>query len=605
METNNATIRWFEIQPSDLKGRSFEDLSEQYRSGRVAGLITHLESLDGTVIILLPPFGMVFTWGTTCGSFASHGYCAPFDWGDNPVRNQAYSNELRRAKIRKTDPQARLFGNFNNKYGRQSGGISSLSIGSPYLEIFRVESYGFERRYESSARNYFERLFEQLGQWSFTLFPEGVRIEDYSPKNYSFDFWLMNWRHPTYGLHVEEESDAMGEKVLAELKRNIDRIEHGLTFDIIEEPICQIKRPFEITCLIGYERPLTAEVFSYRSRLVRLLGCPGYFRAVERQLPELRENWSRLANGKTFPYNPIEELEAYLVAMLARYPVLGEDPFASTDLPADHAALPAAVNAPSSQEPPVAALDDKLLAKLSTHAIGLKPSPSDITAPLGASRFGGLPDLPATLDWPHGNAAPLSFLAQINCCEAAPFDTQKLLPSHGVLYFFYDVTEQPWGGSAEELTDAVVLYTPDDTGLSRAAPPSGLNPDEGILPAVGMAFAEELTLQEHTKESLLAAGLDDAQIAAYYELYDERNSAADEETTSHHLLGDPDEIQNDMRPECAALKGGEEWRLLLQLDSDELLDTMWGDMGRLYFWIRADDLKQARFADTCTFLQCH
>ncbi|MFA7239698.1 MAG: YwqG family protein [Sulfuricellaceae bacterium] len=613
----NSTVHWFDIQPSDLKGKNFEELTEQYRSDRVAVLVTHLESLDGTVFILLSPIGFAFTWSLPCYSTRSlhwHG-THDFNWGKNPERKRAYARELRRAGIRKIDPQASLFGNFDRECGRQSGGVPSLSANPRYLEFYRLESYGFERAYEPAVRRYIERMFEQLGQWAFEPFPEGVPIETLPSGHSCFDSLLMTWRDLTsdmFNVKCDEvKSDALAEKVLTELKRSVDRLQRGLAFDVPEEPINRIRRPIFFTCPTGYERPLTVEVLSYRSRLVRLLGCPGYFDAVERQLPELRETWPALSADKTFPYNPIEELEAYLAEMLERYPVLGEDPFASADLPADHAAppAPAAVSAPSDQEPPVAALDDKLLAKLSTHAIGLKPSSSDITPPLGASHFGGLPDLPAALDWPHGNLAPLSFLAQINCREAAPFDTQKRLPSQGILYFFYDVIEQPWGGSAAENADAIVLYTPDESGLTRTSPPDGLNEEEGILPTVGMTFETILSLDDHPKEALLAAGLNDAQIDAYYERYDERNSAeTDNDTPKHRLLGKPDQIQNDMPPECAALKGGgapEEWRLLFQLDSDELLDTMWGDMGRLYFWIRAEALKQAHFADTCAFLQCH
>jgi uncharacterized protein YwqG len=90
------------------------------------------------------------------------------------------------------------------------------------------------------------------------------------------------------------------------------------------------------------------------------------------------------------------------------------------------------------------------------------------------------------------------------------------------------------------------------------------------------------------------------------------------------LLGSPQQVQNDMREECELVTagidvGGEyndpraealearapgHWRLLLQLDSDDALDWMWGDAGRLYYWIRAEDLKAHKFDDTWLVLQC-
>ena len=48
-----------------------------------------------------------------------------------------------------------------------------------------------------------------------------------------------------------------------------------------------------------------------------------------------------------------------------------------------------------------------------------------------------------------------------------------------------------------------------------------------------------------------------------------------------------------------------DWRLLLQLDTDSRLEFIWGDMGRLYFWIRESDLRRGYFADTCAILQSY
>ena len=42
-------------------------------------------------------------------------------------------------------------------------------------------------------------------------------------------------------------------------------------------------------------------------------------------------------------------------------------------------------------------------------------------------------------------------------------------------------------------------------------------------------------------------------------------------------------------------KGITDWQLLLQIDSDDSMETMWGDAGRVYFWIREQDLKNQDF----------
>ena len=35
--------------------------------------------------------------------------------------------------------------------------------------------------------------------------------------------------------------------------------------------------------------------------------------------------------------------------------------------------------------------------------------------------------------------------------------------------------------------------------------------------------------------------------------------------------------------------GADDWRLLLQVNSDDYAGWMWGDVGRVYFWIRRQD----------------
>lgn len=51
-------------------------------------------------------------------------------------------------------------------------------------------------------------------------------------------------------------------------------------------------------------------------------------------------------------------------------------------------------------------------------------------------------------------------------------------------------------------------------------------------------------------------------------------------------------------------KGVYDWILLLQIDSEEEIGFMWGDVGRLYFWIREKDLKEKNFENSWVILQC-
>ena len=66
------------------------------------------------------------------------------------------------------------------------------------------------------------------------------------------------------------------------------------------------------------------------------------------------------------------------------------------------------------------------------------------------------------------------------------------------------------------------------------------------------------------------------------------------------LIG-TDSISNTRRE--AFEKGITDWQLLFQLDSDESMEMMWGDAGRIHFWIREQDLKNRDFGQVVLVLQ--
>ena len=93
------------------------------------------------------------------------------------------------------------------------------------------------------------------------------------------------------------------------------------------------------------------------------------------------------------------------------------------------------------------------LESLGRNSIQLKIARKE-TYKLGATRFGGKPDVPPDFVWPtyEGESydhvvkdRPLTFLAQFNCAELAQFDKEHLLPDHGLLSFFYETDTQCWG----------------------------------------------------------------------------------------------------------------------------------------------------------------
>jgi hypothetical protein len=97
------------------------------------------------------------------------------------------------------------------------------------------------------------------------------------------------------------------------------------------------------------------------------------------------------------------------------------------------------------------------------------------------------------------------------------------------------------------------------------------------------------------------------------------------ELPSHQLLGNPQPIQGDMMLSCQltshglytgdgehrkdprfeTLKAGAaDWRLLLQISSDDGAGMMWQDVGRLYYCIPEPALRARDFERVWLDMQC-
>lgn len=254
---------------------------------------------------------------------------------------------------------------------------------------------------------------------------------------------------------------------------------------------------------------------------------------------------------------------------------------------------------------------------------------------VGASKFGGRPDVPADFIWPvfetdtreddQVKERPMAFLAQFDCAQLAPLDPEGLLPKEGVLSFFYELESQRWG------------YDPKDAGCARVFWFEGpLAPAE--FPA---ELEEDFRLPEMAAQ--LSGGTDApdfqdacpaleyAWTANDYRIFDQarRELGMDYPANRSQLLGWPDIIQNNMTLQCELISRGyylggswekipleersalrtpsvRDWQLLFQLDTVENGDfeLMFGDCGRIYFYIRREDLAQRRFDRVWLIQQC-
>ncbi len=240
---------------------------------------------------------------------------------------------------------------------------------------------------------------------------------------------------------------------------------------------------------------------------------------------------------------------------------------------------------------------------------------------LGGTRLGGQPDVPARFRWPAFQGVPCSFVAQLDLGSLVGLAGVEALPPAGLLSFFYDAEQRPWGFDPREREGWRVLYTPPGAPLARAPFPAKLPKASRFRPCPLTARAD-FTFAPWESADIAALGLDLDQGVSYAEALGDPDVPAG----THRLLGHPDPVQGDMQLEAQLAfhgvscgdgfredderieelrPGATSWRLLLQVDTDDNAGMMWGDAGRIYFWMRRDDLRARRFENSWLVLQCH
>lgn len=238
------------------------------------------------------------------------------------------------------------------------------------------------------------------------------------------------------------------------------------------------------------------------------------------------------------------------------------------------------------------------------------------------SRLGGHPWLPAGFDWPaRRSGVPLAFVCQIWLPDIAGLSPEIQLPTAGLLSFFYEAGEQPWGGF--EQTDSWRVFHFDTDALSGGARmPTEATATFGNR---SVGFRPQVTYPASRSIWLERLSLQRNQYGEYYDFLDEISGVA---SPRHRLGGHPDAIQGCMQihiqfeshnerlpkgvhnfyqhPKADELfPGVYDWELLLQVDSDPSLGMMWGDAGRIYYWIRHEDLVVGDFDKCWLQLQCY
>jgi uncharacterized protein YwqG len=197
------------------------------------------------------------------------------------------------------------------------------------------------------------------------------------------------------------------------------------------------------------------------------------------------------------------------------------------------------------------------------------------------------------------------------------------LPSVGRLLFFYDAINSPWGFDPATRGAAQVIYIPQSGGQIRQPIGAGAQ-SPAVFKTASLTFEPEWTLPEHIENG--HAELSNYKVnLKYRDLLKELRGQ--DGRIMHRLRGHDQPIQGDMRleaqlvsnglycgnstgyedPRVESLRAGAaDWVLLLQIDTDEKgPGWMWGDVGRLYYWIRRQDLAVCDFSQIWATEQCY
>jgi uncharacterized protein YwqG len=270
----------------------------------------------------------------------------------------------------------------------------------------------------------------------------------------------------------------------------------------------------------------------------------------------------------------------------------------------------------------------KVADKLTAQAIPcflmdhLPPGSTSVDGKPLRTKLGGRPDLPEGTPWPKRNGKSLAFIGQLDLSDLLRTDTRSILPDKGILYFFYDTARQPWGFDPKDKGGWQVVYlqsvppTQSAADFPKDLPREGRYTEIFLKPRAGRSIP-------NPAEIFPLLSMSDSEEDDALDIYGQ----AVERPPRHQVLGYPAAIQDgNMQLECqlashglfcgnrtgyndpqakTLASGASEWVLLAQIDSDKDAGMMWGDMGRLYFWIIRNDLKARRFENIWLVQQCY
>ena len=230
------------------------------------------------------------------------------------------------------------------------------------------------------------------------------------------------------------------------------------------------------------------------------------------------------------------------------------------------------------------------------------------------SKFGGYPYLPINQEHPKdSNGQPMMLLAQLNFEEMPHIES---MPQNGLLQFFVSADDELFGIDLDHPTSQndfrIIYHSTITADLTKVITDfnylNTLALQHFIIPeAVKLKFEldyQPVTSRDYRFEKIFSDIIDWGEIVdeenetELGELYDDLC-----ENYGHKIGGYPFFTQTDPR----------EWEekyqqhdiLLMQIDTDNLLNIMWEDSGAANFFIRKEDLLNLDFSNVIYNWDCY
>ena len=246
----------------------------------------------------------------------------------------------------------------------------------------------------------------------------------------------------------------------------------------------------------------------------------------------------------------------------------------------------------------------------------------DDAAEPGFNRLGGAPNLPESVEWPEWEGKPLSFLGQFDLSTLPEDALEYSMPREGYLFFFYHLEVWDTGYSNEEADGFRVIFVDSiEQGASvRELPMISKKKTVDSFTERFIELRSGVSYPELSDPRVDELGFEEEHFDAYVHFCLDGKP-------EHQLFGHVWQVQEANMPlKCHVVSNGlytgksanykevnnhendpevQDWVLLFQVDSDDRCDMMWGDLGKLYFWIRKQDLAEGRFEKCWMLFDCH